>query len=61
MENKRKTVRSYTISDIAFNYLKEESIEQKRSASFILDEILNDLALEKFYESLQPKKKTTED
>jgi hypothetical protein len=61
MENKRKTVRSYTISDIAFNYLKEESIEQKRSASFILDEILNDLALEKFYASLQPKKKTTED
>ena len=61
MENKRKTVRSYTISDIAFNYLKEESIEQKRSASFILDEILNDLALEKFYASLQPKDKTSKD
>jgi hypothetical protein len=61
MENRRKTVRSYTISEIAFNYLKEEAELQKRSASFILDEILNDLALEKFYASLQPKKKTTED
>jgi hypothetical protein len=61
MEKKRKTTRAYTISDIAFNYLKEEAEAQKRSASFILDEILHDLALEKFYASLQPKKKTTED
>ena len=43
MENKRKQTRAYTISDQSFNFLKEEGERQKRSASYVLDEILKKL------------------
>jgi predicted CopG family antitoxin len=43
MENKRKTVHAYTISDESFYYLKKLGEEQGRSASYVLDEILKKL------------------
>ena len=40
MENKRKQTRAYTITDESFNFLKAEAERQKRSASFIVEELI---------------------
>ena len=40
MENKRKQTRAYTITDESFNFLKAEGERQKRSASFIVEELI---------------------